>query len=181
MPWHQIHAPSHQQAPRWLHLYMGPCIVLFNSFILSGSHSISRIDWKEMIEISRKVEEPNGLFGSTGWRLPKIVTPLCEKPQTTVTTATHVLSHILSPWPQSVTQWACVLVTSTKVVPGMNPFPVAVYRPDSVPKTLSGFWGAAIPSSNHSFLALLTYQRSENIKTLPANPNPTKVLNLTHF
>ena len=75
----------------------------------------------------------------------------CKKPQTTVTTATHVLSHILSPWPQSVTQWACVLVTSTKVVPGMNPFPVAVYRPDSVPKTLSGFWGAAIPSSNYSF------------------------------
>ena len=37
MPWYQMHAPRHQQAPRWLHLHMGPCIVLFSSFILSRS------------------------------------------------------------------------------------------------------------------------------------------------
>ena len=46
-----------------------------------------------MIAISRKVEEPNNFFGSTGWRLPEIVTPLCWKPQTTVTTATHASCH----------------------------------------------------------------------------------------
>ena len=30
-----------------------------------------------MIEMSRKVEEPNGFFESTGRRLPEILTPLC--------------------------------------------------------------------------------------------------------
>ena len=156
MPWYQMHAPRHQQAPRWLHLYMGPCIVLFSSFILSSTHSISRINWKEMIEISRKVEEPSGFFGSTGWRLPEIATPLCNKPQTTVTTATHVLSHILSPWPQSVSQWACVLVTSQGWFQVWSHSRLPFTGPDSVPKTLSGFWDAGIPRSNQSFLALLT-------------------------
>ena len=70
------------------------------------------------------------------WKYLVALTRNCNTPlqQTTdhgcpcVTTATHVLSHILSPWPQSVSQWACVLVTSTRVVPGMIEFPVAVYR-----------------------------------------------------
>ena len=138
-----------------------------------------------MIEISRKVEEPCGFCGSTGWRLPEIVTPLCNKPQTTVVRVLpqqpmccptschpgHSLCHSEHAYKWLPQGWFQVWSNSRLPFTG----------PDSVPKTLSGFWDAGIPRSNQSFLALLTYQRPENIKTWPANPNPAKELNLTHL
>ena len=106
------------------------------------------------------------------WKYWVALTKICEKPQTTVTTATHVLSHILSPWPQSVTQWACVLVTSTKVDPGMNPFPVAVYRPDSVPKTLSGSLGCSHSQLKSLIFSTANLPEVREYKNLAGKPQP---------
>ena len=75
-------------------------LTLFNSFILSGSHSITRIDWKEMIEISRKVEEPNGLF----WKYRVALTKNCNTPLRKTTDHGYHSNPCVVPHPVTLAQ-----------------------------------------------------------------------------